>query len=131
MGTNYYLRQNCCAHCGRGSDTLHIGKSSAGWVFALHVDPDDGRANLDDWKRLFNDPTSAIYDEYGANVSVEQMLAVITQRSWPKKDDRTPDFLSRNYAEEGPNNLLRSVVDGRRCLGHGDGTWSHHTGYFS
>lgn len=38
MGTNYYLHsQDPCEHCGRSYPELHIGKSSAGWVFALHV----------------------------------------------------------------------------------------------
>ena len=42
MGTNYYLhrpRTNECEHCGRADEAppLHIGKSSSGWCFSLHV----------------------------------------------------------------------------------------------
>jgi hypothetical protein len=37
MGTNYYherVIEPACKHCGRGPEveTLHIGKSSAGWA---------------------------------------------------------------------------------------------------
>ena len=40
MGTNYYLETDACDKCGRGDGPLHIGNSSAGWCFALHVGED-------------------------------------------------------------------------------------------
>src|SRR5450631_1105933 len=54
MGTNYYLQLPGCDHCNRAGDRLHIGKSSGGWCFALHVGIPNGTdphlpANLDQW----------------------------------------------------------------------------------
>jgi len=49
MGTNYYLHENVCESCGRSDEPLHIGKSSAGWVFTLRIYPDKGINSLEDW----------------------------------------------------------------------------------
>ena len=42
MGTNYYFEDSSevCECCGRGAESLHIGKSSGGWCFSLHVMPE-------------------------------------------------------------------------------------------
>lgn len=61
MGTNYYLRlkSEICPHCGRGDEgLLHIGKSSAGWCFSLHVM--NRIQSLDDWKKAFENPENSI-----------------------------------------------------------------------
>ena len=90
MSTNFYLKAKpACAHCGRGPDEgLHIGKSSAGWAFGLRIYPrgacqlqDFGVeqiATLDDWRPLFE--RYGIINEYGEDVSVDQMLTRITKR---------------------------------------------------
>jgi hypothetical protein len=95
MGTNYYLRTPPCPHCGHQKSELHIGKSSAGWNFGLHVYPnvdgvDESRLRpfgaekieeLDDWRPLFE--KFLIFDEYDRPVTVEDMLTTITDRSHP------------------------------------------------
>ncbi len=51
MGTNYYLHEKPdCECCGRPFEALHIGKSSSGWCFSLHVMPEDMINTLDDWR---------------------------------------------------------------------------------
>lgn len=72
MGTNYYWHHDICGSCGRSDDPIHIGKSSAGWCFALHVDEDIGIKSLDDWMSRWgemNHTNSEIRDEYGHPVS--------------------------------------------------------------
>lgn len=65
MGTNYYLEPKPpCQCCGRPFEQLHIGKSSAGWCFALHVIPERGIKDLDDWVRIWSQPEARIVDEY-------------------------------------------------------------------
>ena len=111
MGTNYYLEgKKPCPHCGRGYADLHIGKSSGGWTFALHVYPENGINTLEDWKPLLRG--GKIKDEYGRDVTFTDMLATITKRSHPQ-------------------GLKRDTIDGDRCVGHGDGTYDYCTGDFS
>lgn len=125
MGTNFYLRRP-------DSPTLHIGKSSGGWVFMLHIYPELGINNLDDWKSVFCDPYALIQDEYGKIKAPVRMLDWITNRSWGDGHACHPQSVyDQNHAEPGPNGLLRSKVDGVHCVGHGEGTWDYIVGDFS
>ena len=113
MGTNYYLHERePCASCGREHKGMHIGKSSAGWAFSLHVSKWENVESLDDWRRLWSQPGSYIVDEYGQRITTADMEAVITSRAHP-------------------HGLRRHDIDGRHCLGHGDGTWDYIAGEFS
>jgi len=139
MGTNYYLCPNRCSHCGRSDEKKHIGKSSAGWAFALHVYPEDGIKDLADWIPLFHDKKNHVEDEYGREISSQMMLEVIRDRQGIGRDwKKVPsmyaswdDFHEKNYSEKGPNGLVRASVDNRRCIGHGEGTWDLIVGEFS
>ena len=76
MGTNYYLEaQSPCECCGRPYQALHIGKSSAGWCFSLHVIPEEGIKTLDDWKKKWEG--KRIFNEYDDDVPPEEMLDTI------------------------------------------------------
>jgi hypothetical protein len=140
MGTNYYLHQKPdCECCGRAYEPLHIGKSSVGWVFALHVIPEDGIRTLDDWRRLWSAPGSYIRDEYGNRLPPDEMLRRITERQNPRGWDDGPRWACYgseteshevNHSQRGPNGLLRRGI-GRYCIGHGDGTWDYMVGEFS
>ena len=131
MSTNYYAvdRRDVCQPCGHGEKRRHIGKSSRGWCFALHVYPEEGIDTLDDWVNLFTSGM-LIEDEAGVALTVREMMDVISTRSWPLRG-YTREFLDMNRAEPGPNNLLRARVDGERCIGHGPGTWDYIIGDFS
>ena len=110
MGTNYYWHMNPCPHCGHPEEKLHIGKSSAGWCFSLHIIPERGINDLDDWKELWKEGNGKIIDEYSEEIPIDKMLEIIT------------DF--------GPNGLLRHKVDGKFCVGNGKGTWDLIRGEF-
>lgn len=114
MGTNYYLQVDCCERCGRSSDKLHIGKSSAGWCFSLHVEPNEGINTLEDWQKRWSQPSARIVDEYGDIIPAEQMMQTIVERKW-----------------HGGDGLRRHEIDGKHCLGHGPGTYDFITGWFS
>jgi hypothetical protein len=114
MGTNYYLHQKPDRECcGRSFEPLHIGKSSGGWCFTLHVMPEDNINTLDDWRNLWAAPGAFIRNEYGEKVSIADMEMTITARLWHGEFPRRHD------------------IDGRHCIGHGDGTWDYVTGEFS
>jgi hypothetical protein len=152
MGTNYYLHQKTALPEPDHEVILHIGKSSGGWCFSLHVMPELGINSLQDWIDLIEARTSAglvvIKNEYDEEVSLQDLLNVITKRhgfasidenfkkgselmlpTWNYRD--AEHFLDRNHAIRGPNNLLRHRNDGRLCIGHGEGTWDLCTGEFS
>ncbi len=132
MGTNYYVETDKCPHCGRSDERVHIGKSSAGWCFSLntHRTPVDDYdiQTLNDWRSFWEG--KIIVDEYGDQVSEKQMLITITERWW-EGNLWTADGLAVNFAELGPHGLARHKIDGRRCIGHGDGTFDYMRGEFS
>lgn len=138
MGTNYYyFKKPDCKCCGRNDAPLHIGKSSCGWCFALHVDHCVGINSLDDWKKMFAKKGALIKDEYGDKIGSVEMLQIICNRSG--QADKYPnhfykseeDFLRENHAVAGPRNLVRHRVDGTHCIAHGEGSWDLITGDFS
>lgn len=139
MGTNYYLTLDTCEHCGRSDESLHIGKSSMGWCFGLHVIPEEEIGSLDDWEALFRRPGATIRDECGRVLSADEMLARIRNRGGRPFDDRTEwmgyrdeaDFHAKNHSERGPNGLLRRRLMGGHVISHGDGTWDCCIGEFS
>lgn len=131
MGTNYYFtpaHAGPCEHCGRSdsAEELHIGKSSAGWCFSLHVIPEEGINDLEDWAKLF--PTGKIRDEYGQDILASEMVDIITKRSGrgPRVDAA---FHRANQSEDGPEGLLRHRI-GPYCTKHGAGTWDCMRGDF-
>lgn len=80
MGTNYYLhKQQPCPCCKRDYEALHIGKSSYGRAFMLHVVPQEGINDLGDWVSLWSEPNACIKDEYGRIVTMGEMLEIVTQ----------------------------------------------------
>ena len=131
MGTNYYLERPVCPTCGRGEEQMHIGKSSAGWVFSLHVETTgDFPRDLAEWEVYFADSANLITDEYDRVHDREGLMAAITNRSRGELPGEEPFDYAANHAMPGPNGLVRSVI-GDRCVGHGPGTWDLTTGDFT
>jgi len=135
MGTNYYavkLESAPCESCGRYdvAERVHIGKSSVGWCFALHVIPEMGIHTLEDWKTFLRQPRIQIEDEYGAPWGLQEMLDRITKRGRNQPGNWTEQDYRANNAEPGPENLARHKI-GSHCVGHGDGTWDYIVGEFS
>lgn len=144
MGMNYYLKTKPCECCNRSDKLKHIGKSSYGWVFSLHVIPDEGIHDLCDWIKFFNDDNYQIYDEEDRQITTEDMLDTILNRSSENEWDSRNFIYSKfqpyhseehfhecNQSQRGPNNLLRTKVDYNHCIGHGDGTYDLIIGEFS
>lgn len=128
MGTNYYLHTEACSHCGRSDPPRHIGKSSAGWCFALRIYPDDGINGWAQWESLIHLPNAKILDEYGRTIPPEEMVKKITKREWSGRA-MTAAEARRTGGEPGPNNLLRHCD--RVSRAHEGGTWDLVEGEFS
>lgn len=145
MGTNYYLESRATLPLVFGRPRIHIGKSSGGWCFSLHVYPDSdiGRpADLEQWAILMDgavaNGSALIIAETGTVLTVSEMLEMITVRSWDRKMvypnshyASESEFHRLNHSEPGPNGLVRHKIDGTHCIGHGSGTWDLIIGDFS
>lgn len=133
MGTNYYLHAPKCFHCGKEDEPpIHLGKSSGGWCFGLHVMIEKGISSWEDVKQLIEEKLCeewCIKNEYGDQISLIEFIDIVTKRS----SDKEPSsfWLSQNHAIKGPNNLARSVVDNWHCIGHGEGPYDYIIGEFS
>ena len=128
MGTNYYWHTSTCPACGHSKEKMHIGKSSGGWCFSLHVEPPE-IATLDDWRTRWRTPDTQIVNEYGDVVTPEHLEQVITERSWPRRPPAAASDISPE-AVPGPHGLSRHRL-GAHCIGHGPGTWDYIVGDFS
>lgn len=133
MGTNYYWYKNLepCECCGKYCDPIHIGKSSGGWNFSLHIHPESGINSLVDWVAKFTQSGSAIINEYGSGIIPDEMIDIITNRSWEPSSKRNAQWYADNYAHEGINGLVAHNVDGRHCIRNGEGTYDYMVGDFS
>lgn len=112
MGTNYYVRYNICEKCGR-YDKYHIGKSSGGWCFSLHVAPELEINDLEDVKKIMDQ--GEIYDEYGDQIDKNTMLKIITDR----------------WKYQSIHGLKRHKINGWHCIGHGAKDYDLIIGEFS
>jgi hypothetical protein len=111
-------------------DILHIGKSSGGWCFSLHVIPELGINDLWDWFDTLLDPDRIIISEYQDPVEFSEMIRIITGRASLRQNTWSEEDFRRNCAEPGPNNLARHAL-GKGCVKQGIGTWDCIEGYFS
>jgi hypothetical protein len=139
MGTNYYLKE--------ASGKKHIGKSSGGWCFALHIIPEENIHDLSDWENRWSKKGTRIEDEYGRRISQKEMCGIIKNRQWGNGESFSSRFKPGigfdnryqteaafhrdNHSFAGENGLLRHHVDGLYCVKNGEGTWDCMPGVFS
>lgn len=80
MGTNYYLHKRKCPMCGKSDEVLHIGKSSAGWPFSVHVIPEANITCWRDWIAELEKGEAEIKDEYGETVTFEYLNGLVIEK---------------------------------------------------
>lgn len=85
MGTNYYAKINICSCCNRPEETVHLGKSSAGWSFALQYNGGRFYTDFKGMKSWLKD--KVIENEYGEKVSKEVFIDMVEI----KKKIKDPD----------------------------------------
>lgn len=130
LGTNYHWHEkpNPCDKCGHDeAKIIHIGKSSLGWVFMLHVDPEEGLHELEDWIERWDELGSKILSQYGTLISAHQMIDIILDREnfseqWSKR------LMRQNDAILGPRGLYRGI---RNDIPVDDATYDLVSGEFS
>ena len=97
MGCNYYFytgkthKETCpeCGHTHRCKDKVHIGKSSFGRYFTLHSAEFNGTVldDLESWMKFMKSfPKGYIKDEYGDDVTIEDMKKTITREDYKEAE---------------------------------------------
>lgn len=101
MGTNYYWYAPPCKHCGLANPPMHIGKSSAGWPFSVHVMPAENITCWNDWLKYFEQATGEIRNEYGEVKTVAELNRLVKAKRSQKNEPHVlqaisdyPDFQS-------------------------------------
>ena len=105
MGTNYYVYKetstcgDACEHCTEiAIERVHLGKSSMGWKFGFYAPPHWPREKaLDYWLDQTIDG-ERIEDEYGHEVSRDQLLALIM-----RKQDKMSHLVDHGPTITGPH----------------------------
>ena len=138
MGMNYYCETGrmfeveCdCGFRHMMPETLHIGKSSWGWTFSLHVIPEKGLECWRDWEEVLKD-ARRIYNEEGENVSLEELRETVLHRARELNDEekaRMEEIAERDGYFLDRRSWLFGGEDSRK-QGE-DGDYSIITGEFS
>lgn len=79
-------------------EEIHVGKSSAGWVFLLHIHPDKNIYSLEDYCNIWYDPNIALYNEYDELISPKQLEHTICDRAL--EDDRLTQAEIKQFCKE-------------------------------
>lgn len=136
MGTNYFLHAPSCEHCGKEPEKpLHLGKSSKGWCFGLHVYPELG---LDNWATLWSyihykteEEDYEIKNEYGDAIDFALFFSIVWDRKGRSEKLFDKKWLADNHATIGPCGLARHALYPGHCIGHGgDGPFDYIVGDF-
>lgn len=98
---------------------IHVGKSSGGWNFLLHVYPEQDIKTLSDWKALAE---RLIAD--GWRFESEDRKEISADALWrvvERADYRDSDLMHMRRSKPSPN----------YCIGHGEGYYDYIIGDFS
>ena len=115
MGRNFFLKIETEAE----TESLHIGKSSYGWAFALHVIPEKGLTSLRAWRNFIMGENKRIENEEGEEIGKRELLRIITEcHKWIPADKKVVG-------------LARARLGVGGCIGHGKGSWDLIEGEFS
>lgn len=130
MGCSYYAELPDGAR-------LHIGKSSGGWSFLLHVIPDRDLNSLADWRAFLERPDVEIFDCEDTFMDSAGLIDVITERAdfvvGDLRRQRSSEWQFQNHAFFDERfKLARPVVGGSGgCIRNGDGPYDLIVGDFS
>lgn len=98
MGTNFYTKIKECDNCGR-YETVHLGKSSAGWQFSFQYNGGQFYKNVPEMKKwLFG---RIIEDEYGKVISNEDFWEMVENKQNSENLNH-----AKEYPQKGVNFLI-------------------------
>ena len=119
MGCNYYVQTrkpktySSCNHTEE-EEMFHIGKSSYGWVFSLHVT--DKIGTWDKMQEFIYD--KQIVDEYDRPIGFLEFKEIVLGRA--RDEEKVELFGSKDCFFDNETYLMRHVADGIHCV------FNHH-----
>lgn len=76
---------------------IHIGKSSCGWKFCLHIYPNHNINSFKDWYDILQNDEYIITDEYNEVISINKMINIITKKPRVYKKEDTGKIIDNQY----------------------------------
>ena len=114
MGTNFYVKTGKMEKviCNYGcehliEEELHVGKNSYGWKFNLHIIPDKGINELEDWRPILK--SGKIFDEYDRAISYDEMIDYIVNKE-PMEYKECTDYLCTCDKRDGLNYCVNNKI---------------------
>lgn len=131
MSTNYYVKTGrkekviCNLGCEHEIDEiLHLGKSALGWKFALHVIPEKGINELEDWKDVLKN--GEILSECNEKITFEKIIEIITKPKFTSTSTKSPLYIDSRCSYDYSDDCYYLNEDpigkegGHYCLVSGD-----------
>lgn len=86
MGTNYYAVSR---KPKLNRDFLHVGKSSAGWMFLFHGYLDEPLIikSIEDWYKTIREKDLVIFNEYGDEVELNDFINMVMKMQVDNSDN--------------------------------------------
>ena len=94
MGTNYYIKENFCKSCGR-FESIHLGKSSAGWRFCFNLNGKKYYKNVKEMKVWLKGKT--IENEYNEEISQKDFWDMVNIKQKISTKDEIHTFNISSY----------------------------------
>lgn len=105
MGRNFYWSDETQEERQeeREKHWLHIGKSSAGWLFSMHVIPSEDIESWNDWQSVLQ-ASGKIFDDSHNVVTFEELRQIVEDRSakhplefdWSTKEELIAETITYN-----------------------------------
>lgn len=115
MGTNYYVEDDPTCNNPEHTETLHVGKSSAGWIFGFQAYPEKGLISWAAWQAFLTN--KEIKDEYERSITFDEFRHLVESKQRSEGRDpgkknisrmdlavrRNPDIWGPHYIEPDPD----------------------------
>ncbi len=105
MGTNYYANINCCKHCGRPEEKIHIGKSSFGWKFLIDMNDSEYYKSFEEFISFISNKDIRLISENNDEISWEDLLGLIKSKKDGK--DHCEEYPEDKFADCNEASLLK------------------------
>lgn len=83
---NYYVKEKPCHACGRSGESIHLGKSSGGWIFMFNLNGKRFYKNVEEMRIWLRGKT--IVNENGGKVSENYFWNMVEEKQRTGKYDR-------------------------------------------